>query len=672
MILIKERVGKLIEELESLAEEELFTLPEAEYVKCEARPTYPELQNRTDWKKLQREGLWGGHREYYAFRFKVTTPALRPQNEGQTLLLQVTTGSEDGWDALNPQFLVYMNGKVVQGLDVNHRKTILTENAREGETFDLYFLAFTGDHNERLQLDLKVMIRYRSVWDYYYDMKVPYETARLLSPDSAEFITIIKALNRSINQVDFRKKYSRAFFASVDEASAVLHREFYDTKCGKEAPLVNAVGHTHIDLAWLWTLETTKDKVVRSFATVLDYMKRYPDYIFMHSQPQEYLYVKENCPEIYEQVKQRVKEGRWEPEGAMFVEADCNIPSGESLVRQFIYGMRFFKEEFGKTCETLWLPDVFGYSEALPQIMKGCNVKYFITTKISWNEFNKMPYDTFLWEGIDGSMVLTHFVPTRDANKPAVEGDVQTDHFTTYNGMLTPCQVKGGWQRYSQKDLNDRVLMSYGYGDGGGGPTEEMMENEIRLKRGIPGCPRVETSRVDDFFHHLEEEVAGNRDLPRWVGELYLEYHRGTYTSMARNKRYNRTSEFLLENLEFLSTLAQICLGKTYPVEMLRSMWQTVLKNQFHDILPGSSIQEVYEDSKAEYEALAKEGHALEQELLRDLAEALPGKKGDVAVFNLCDATAPALAVIPCGSKTEEMALTDPENGHVYPVQKTN
>lgn len=283
-----------------------------------------------------------------------------------------------------------------------------------------------------------------------------------------------------------------------------------------------------------------------------------------------------------------------------------------------------------------------GYSAALPQIMKKCGIDYFMTTKISWNEFNKMPYDTFLWEGIDGTQVLTHFMPARDYGVGAKEGSAETEHFTTYNAMLNPSQIKGSWQRYSQKYLNNEVLISYGYGDGGGGPTLEMLENQRRLSRGIPGCPTTVQSHALEFFQKLERDVMGSKYLPHWVGELYLEYHRGTYTSMARNKRWNRKMEFAFENAELYRTLACAFTGLPYPKEELREGWEVLLRNQFHDILPGSSIREVYEDSAAEYrqiEALAQEKT---EQALHTLADGVDGQPGDLVVFNPNGVTAPS------------------------------
>jgi alpha-mannosidase len=513
-----------------------------------------------------------------------------------------------------------------------------------------------------------VKILHRDIEKYYYDVSVPYEVARLLPNDSEDYISIIQCLNESLNLLDLRKPYSEAFYQSLTQAQKYLTEEFYEKRCGNSKEVIACVGRTHIDCAWLWTLRTTQDKAVRSFSTVLELMRRYPEYKFMSSQPQLYDYVKKNAPEVYEEIRERVKEGRWETEGGMWVEADCNLSSGESLVRQFVYGLRFFKEEFGTDNEVLWLPDVFGYSAALPQIMQKCGIHYFMTTKISWNEFNKMPYDTFLWEGIDGTEVLTHFSSSRDFGTGAV--GKRPEHYTTYNAMLTPLQVKGNWQRYSQKALHTESLMSYGYGDGGGGPTAFMLENCRRMEQGIPGCPQTRQTHVGEFFHKLEQEVEGNRYLPKWVGELYLEYHRGTYTSMARNKKYNRKSEFAYENLEFYQELAKVLLGLPYPKELLHESWEVILRNQFHDILPGSSIKEVYEDSRAEYEAILAKAGAQTEAVLRELSVRIAGKAGDIIVFNPNSAVCAAPIIFALPADAEQItALTD--GSRIYPVQQT-
>ena len=467
-----------------------------------------------------------------------------------------------------------------------------------------------------------------------------------------------------------RKEGSKEYYQSLEKEQEYITKEFYEKYCdGEKSPIIYCVGHTHIDCAWLWTLRVTEDKAVRSFSTVLELMKEYPEYVFMSSQPQLYKYVKKNAPDVYEQIKERVKEGRWEPDGGMFVEADCNIASGEALVRQFVHGQRFFKEEFGVDNEILWLPDVFGYSAALPQILQKCGIPYFMTTKISWNEFNKMPYDTFEWEGIDGSRVLTHFVPTRDYNKAAVEGGTETEHFTTYNGYINPSQMKGAWARYSQKYLNEEVLCSFGFGDGGGGPTKDMLENQRRLAKGLPGMPRTKMSTAKEFFHVLDKHVTDKKYLPTWVGELYLEYHRGTYTSMARNKKFNRKAEFAYQNEEMYAMLDAQTAGGAYPEKELHEGWEVILRNQFHDILPGSSIKEVYDDSKAEYEGIFAENKALTDATLAHIAAGVKAPKHSLVVYNPNSAAAYDLVTFTVPEGMGEPAVYDGETK--LAVQKT-
>jgi len=518
---------------------------------------------------------------------------------------------------------------------VNHHEVILDECAAAGARYRIVLSAYTGDQNFNLKFQAALKVLDRRTEDYYYDLSVPYEVACLLQEDDQAYIQIITSLNESLNLLDFRKEGSEEYYASMENARLYLQREFYDKYCGEaNTPVVYCVGHTHIDCAWMWTLKVTEDKAVRSFSTVLELMRRYPEYRFMSSQPQLYKYVKKNAPEIYEQIRERVREGRWEPEGGMFVEADCNLASGESLIRQLLYGQRFFEEEFGVKNRILWLPDVFGYSAALPQIMKKCGLEYFMTTKINWSEFNKMPCDTFWWEGIDGTRVLTHFIPTRDYNKET-GGSNKSKYFTTYNGYINPSQVKGSWARYSQKYLNQEVLMAFGYGDGGGGPTADMLESQRRLAKGIPGCPpRTRMSTAGEFFQTLEESAGDGKYMPSWVGELYLEYHRGTYTSMGRNKRYNRKSEFALENAESFGVMSSLLAGEEYPREILDECWEAVMRNQFHDILPGSSIKEVYDDSKEEYEAVLKAGEQMISRELEAVADRIGTEAGTVVVFN--------------------------------------
>ena len=495
----------------------------------------------------------------------------------------------------------------------------------------------------------------------YYDLKAPadaYHYKRM--PEGRTRSLLIEALNGAINKLDLRNPHSPEFDASVAEAQAYIDEHLYQNPelIGHDEIIASCIGHTHIDVAWWWTVSQTREKTARSFSTVLKLMDEYPDYKFMSSQPQLYVFLKERYPEVYAKIKERVKEGRWIPEGGMWLEADCNLTSGESLVRQFLYGKKFFKDEFDIDSKILWLPDVFGYSGALPQIMKECGIEYFMTTKLAWNQIDKFPHDTFMWKGIDGTGILTHLITT-----PGVGQDVKQTHFTTYNGMLDADAVIGAWDRYQNKDLNNEVLICYGFGDGGGGPTRQMLECSSRLEKGIAGIPKVVQESPVEYFERLDERVRNHKRLPVWEGELYFEYHRGTLTSMGRNKKGNRKSELAMMDLELLSVLAQEK-GVSYPKDELDRMWKIVLLNQFHDILPGSAIHEVYEVTKKEYEELLSEAH----ELIGERTKALAGEGDGITVFNTLGFTRDDVVRLPEGCNAE--ALED-ANGVVYPVQHT-
>lgn len=395
---------------------------------------------------------------------------------------------------------------------------------------------------------------------------------------------------------------------------------------------IAAAGHAHIDVAWLWTLGQTRRKAGRTFHTVLRLMEQFPEYRFSQSQPQLYDYVRQDYPELFEAIKARVAEGRWEILGGMWVEADCNLSGPESLARQFVLGRAFFKEHFGEVDSSiLWLPDVFGYAWNLPQLIKEAGLEYFFTIKIGWSQYNRLPYDTFYWRGLDGTEVLTHFSTTPEIGSP---------HASTYNASATPEQVLGTWRNFQQKETQRDLFMAFGYGDGGGGPTREMLEN-ISLMQAFPGLPKVRHSTAEAFFRALEATPG----LPTWDGELYLELHRGTYTTQSRNKRANRKSEFLLHDAEFACVLAGLLdADYRYPESELRRAWELVCLNQFHDIIPGSSIGEVYAESLAQYDEVRRLGEAARDGALEAIARQVGG---EVVVLNPTSFARGDLAFVP-------------------------
>ena len=552
----------------------------------------------------------------------------------------------------NFESLLYVNGKPYQGVDGNHKEVFF--NIKEtGRELELRFRIWSGLNGGGRPREMTMSIDRAEFGvldtaadDFYYLAMTALETHELLDENNEYKSYILNQLVEAFRLVDFTNKKSEAYYKSLQIALDYLRDRFKGQ--GKPGVNVTMLGHTHIDVAWLWRLRHTREKTARSFSTVNRLMEKYPEYIFIQTQPQLYDYLKEDYPDIYAHIKRRVAEGRWEPSGAMWVECDCNLASGESIIRQILVGKNFFKKEFDYESEFLWLPDVFGYSWALPQILKKSGVNTFMTTKISWNDTNRLPYDTFIWRGMDGSEVTTHFVTTTELN----------DVTYTYNGESRPYAIKGVWDNYRNKDLNRDLLISYGFGDGGGGPTREMIKY-IEAAKLMPGIPNVETGRATEYFRKLNETIKENPYngyLPIWDGELYLEFHRGTYTSQGYNKKMNRFMEYKLREEEMLSVFAEKLFDKPYNREEFLKAWKIVLCEQFHDILPGSSIHEVYEDSHEEYERALK---YIENATKAAKASLVNEKEDAFTLFNQANWERDSIVKIPAGAKAYE--YTDSE-----------
>ena len=502
--------------------------------------------------------------------------------------------------------LLYVDGKPYQGVDTNHQEVVFQNLS--GKDVTLTFMLWTGmegggEHctfyHRCKQADIAYL--HKKADELYYFGRAIVGSLEWMDKSSEYYEGLIDALNRSMLCIDWD---GETFYETVEKAHELLMNEL--DKMGKKTNItVHAVGHTHIDVAWLWRLKHTREKVQRSFSTVLRLMEQYDEYVFLQTQPQLYQFVKEDCPEMYEKIREKVSVGKWEADGGMWVEADCNLSSGESLVRQFLHGTRFFEQEFGRKCEYLWLPDVFGYSWALPQILKLCEINTFMTTKITWNQYNSIPDDLFNWRGIDGTEILTYFIETPEV------GQAHEQRFSTYNGLMTPHAVIGNWKKFKNKDLTQDTLISYGYGDGGGGVNREMLELR-RAMNAIPGVPNVQPAKAGDFFRNLHKKIQmTDKYVHTWDGELYLEYHRGTYTTQGYNKKMNRYMENTLMQMEWLSSVAYV-LGGNYAQQQLHDAWECVLLHQFHDIIPGSSIREVYEDSHVNYDKAEKQAKEAE------------------------------------------------------------
>lgn len=569
------------------------------------------------WDLMAVGERWSGRDRYLWLRKTMSVPKAW---EGKKIVGIFDFGSTGGGNNSGFESMLYIEGKPYQGVDSNHKEAFFDSNYA-GKDLELVFRLWSGlegggnptPQEHRInRADLAWLDE--KVDDLFFMTRVILETLKVLNEFDPVVPQLRMALDKAYKLIDWSYPGSEAFYESVHAADDLLN-ELIDSMDKNSLVKVKCVGHTHIDVAWLWRLKHTREKCARSFSTVLRLMDQYPEYTFLQTQPQLYEYIKEDHPEMFEKIKAKVKEGNWEADGGMWVEADCNLTSGESLTRQILVGGKFFREELGQEIKYLWLPDVFGYSWALPQILKKSGIPMFMTTKISWNQYNRMPHDTFKWRGMDGSEVLTHFITAPEPwSQPG-------SWFYTYNGHLTPKIVKGVYDAYSDKNLTDELLISFGYGDGGGGVNRDMLEYRRRVDK-MPGLPSLETSKAADYFKGLREKVENTDEyVHTWDGELYLEYHRGTYTSQAYNKKMNRYLENYYRNVEWLTAMDAINKGdiKEAKQDELTEGWKIILTHQFHDIIPGSSINEVYKDSHVNYEKAEAIAKAIEQSVFTNI-----------------------------------------------------
>jgi alpha-mannosidase len=500
--------------------------------------------------------------------------------------------------------LLFVDGKPFAGMDPKHQEVLLLAYARGGESMVLDIEAYCGHpfpgadgYNPEMRtlhwvgggpetpppLTLEasdLVVERESVAALYYDANALYKTALILEENSLRRAVLLDQLNQALDLVPLHWETEEELDAAARQAQKHL-APLLKQRNAPTTPTIGITGYAHIDVGWLWPVRESIRKAARTFASMLNLMEDYGEFRFLQSQPVLYQMIEDHYPELLARIRKRVKEGRWEPNGGMWVEADCNVSGGESLVRQFLEGRKKTMELFGYKSDTLWLPDVFGYAAALPQILKLCGIENFVTSKINWNDTNRFPYDTFWWQGIDGTEIFTHYITTRTNG---------------YNAQPLPEIMQETWNFVQQKELQDCTLTSVGWGDGGGGTTREMLEHAARI-RDLEGCPKTEFVNVSLFLKQMRTQKV---ERPRWVGELYFELHRGTYTSQARTKRYMRKMELLLREVEIYSVMAMPA-GFEYPAASLQKHWRTLLTNQFHDILPGSSIRKVYEDAEAEF-----------------------------------------------------------------------
>jgi alpha-mannosidase len=583
-----------------------------------------------DWSAISGESQWPAGKTLF-LRTAADTPA------SGNLFIQ--------FDAQALEGMLSVNGRPFTGVDANHLRIAVP--AQQHLELAAEFMCVSDSLSRPERRSEKARLREvafveidAEIEALYYDLWFTWDAAKQ-ARDERRRQRLHAALEQALLAIDVTAPQD-AFCADVSHARALLRNAIAAIAPDPEGGRIFLTGHSHIDTAWLWPLRETVRKCGRTFSTACRQMERYPDYRFSCSQPQLYAYTKQHFPELYEEIKGWVRAGRWECTGGMWIEADCNVPSGEALVRQVLHGVRFFREEFGARPRACWLPDVFGYPGSMPQILKGCGLDYFYTNKLHWQARNPFPAHLFWWEGIDGTRVLAHI--------PRLK--------SYYNGWPNPEELNVAWDNFSQKAIYAETMFPFGFGDGGGGPTDAMLEFAARAAH-FPAVPQARQGVEEDYF---DDVVAASPALPAWVGELYLETHRGTYTTQGAIKRANRKNELLLRDAEILASLANIS-GASIDMARLLPAWENLLLLQFHDILPGSSIAEVYREGLADHAAIAAVAGAVRDEATRALAP-----RGDITVFNTLSwaRSDVAAATIPAPQTAIELVGAD---GKAIPCQ---
>lgn len=574
-----------------------------------------EEQAMLTWQTLQPNSYWGRYQTNVLLR---TGYRLPPDWDTKApLALDLHLGDAKDFFNAHPEALIYVDGIPFTSVDARHQRLILPPALKDHAEHRLLLHGWTGiggslwgDHQPQIYMHEPSLVWLAPEVQAFYTLaQTAYETT-LATADEALAGRLLSVLDRAFNGLNLRHPLGEAFYASVPAAMQALQTGIQQAGAAHSLT-IHAVGHAHIDTAWLWTIAQAEQKAVRTFHTALRLMEQYPEYQFSQSQPYLYEAVRRHQPAAFARIQAEVQTGRWEALGGMWIEADCNISGAEALVRQFVLGRRFYKEQFGGVdSPILWLPDAFGFPASLPQIAAHAGMRYFFTIKLRWSQFTDFPYDSFYWQGLDGTRLLAHMGTTPE------QGDVR--YRATYNSEPSPKALLATYEKILHKDADGRILMAYGHGDGGGGPTPAMLDF-LRLAQAFPALPRTHFSTALSFFEALASERAS---FPTWQGELYLETHQGTLTSQAQVKADNHACETALHNAELLATMAYIRDPQyRYPTEKLRALWQVLCLHQFHDILPGSSIAEVYSEAHQALSQVLAEAHSLQREALYALAK---------------------------------------------------
>ncbi|MDR2375843.1 MAG: glycosyl hydrolase-related protein [Treponema sp.] len=545
------------------------------------------------WEKVSKPWGYGKPWTCYWFRSSFTIPARGGAD--YPLYLRILPNADS---------LLFLDGKPAGAFNPVHKKVKIPQGMADGGTHALHLEAYSGHpypgchpfEGKKVLLTLQHQIdgypcifqggalleRVEPVYRLYYDTACLFDLAKILPANSLRKARILKGLYDALMGIH----YDSSGKTLEEEAERAARRiaPLLEAVNGSTTPRIHLIGHAHIDHAWLWHIGETERKAARTYINMVRLAEEYPDFVFIQSQPAQLEIIKNEYPDIFTAVKRAYEQGNWEPNGGMWVEADCNLSGGESLVRQFLVGKRANWEMLGCQADTLWLPDVFGYAAALPQILSGCGIKYFVTSKINWNDTTRFPYDTFIWRGIDGTGIKTHYISSR---------------MRGYNGKVGPEFLAELWDQIQHKEIQSEAINAVGEGDGGGGTARGDLEMAKRLGN-LEGAPRAAWNKVSAALDSIFGP-DGETEWPQWRGELYLELHRGTYTTQARTKRYNRRLEFALRHTEAFRAIMAMEGWLDYPHGELLKTWKALLTNQFHDIIPGSSINRVYREAEAAY-----------------------------------------------------------------------
>ena len=587
------KMGAFIERMEPHIFVKVGELENVE--KCHVSERYhkePELP----FTKAEKGEYWEGEGTYCWFRGEYVVPE---ELAGQTLFIKPHIGGYEALLFVNGKPFGTFASKIVVTAHGNHYCDMVKFNPAAGEKLNIALEYYAGhfvpgcmpfENTGRTEFKFRydgadICVKDYEVQEFYFDLKTLYQMTEALPENSFGRAKAVNALLKIYENIPTAT--DDVPFSEVVEALRTVKSVIKEALCAKNgdnAPEAAIIGHSHMDTAWLWHVGETVKKCARTYANQINLMQQYPEYKFIQSSACHGDMIRKYYPELFEDIKKAVAEGRYEPNGGVWVECDCNITSGESMIRQFLWGQRFTRKHFGYTSNCFWLPDTFGYSAAIPQIMKGCAVDYFLTTKISWNDTNEFPYDTFYWQGIDGTKVFTHFNTTH--HHPDV-----CDVSANINGGI------------KQKGVTDKRMLTFGFGDGGGGPQFEMIEMARRIED-LDGVPKTRYSRVGDFMQELERDCVNPNT---YRGELYLELHRGTLTNQHTIKRNNRKSEYALRDLEIMTVNDAVKNDKVADSSAIAPLYETLLLNQFHDILPGTCINKAHLESRAQTSALIKE-----------------------------------------------------------------